>query len=136
MDKAEIEKALAAIRKSLADGSAAVSQQRQAAIRQRLKDADANGDGKLSKDEAPEPLKAHFGQIDANGDAQRRRGRNPQGDRDRTPTRQHRGKPFLRRQARPRTDDSRDTKTHIRPRMWVFALRGYSLGYAYRNMSW
>lgn len=34
----------------------------------RLKEADANGDGKLSKDEAPPMLKERFDQIDANSD--------------------------------------------------------------------
>jgi Ca2+-binding EF-hand superfamily protein len=38
------------------------------AIRERLKQADTNADGKLSKDEAPERLKENFDRIDANGD--------------------------------------------------------------------
>lgn len=40
------------------------------AILRRLKEADANGDGKLSKDEAPERLKQVFDRIDANSDGQ------------------------------------------------------------------
>lgn len=39
-------------------------------IKQQLKAADANGDGKLSKDEAPEGLRPVFDRIDANGDGQ------------------------------------------------------------------
>ena len=39
-------------------------------MRERLKAADKNEDGKLSKDEAPERLKPHFDKIDANGDGQ------------------------------------------------------------------
>lgn len=34
----------------------------------RLKEADANGDGKLSRDEAPQGIAARFDQFDANGD--------------------------------------------------------------------
>jgi Ca2+-binding EF-hand superfamily protein len=41
-----------------------------AAFLQRLKQADANGDGKLNKDEAPERMKENFERIDANGDGQ------------------------------------------------------------------
>jgi collagen type III alpha len=33
-----------------------------------LKQNDKNGDGKLSKDEAPERMREHFDQIDKNGD--------------------------------------------------------------------
>lgn len=40
------------------------------AIHERLKAADANGDGKLSREEAPDRLKQHFDKIDANGDGQ------------------------------------------------------------------
>ena len=36
----------------------------------RLKEADKNNDGKLSKEEAPGPLKEHFEKIDANDDGQ------------------------------------------------------------------
>jgi Ca2+-binding EF-hand superfamily protein len=36
----------------------------------RLKEADKNGDGKISKDEAPERMKENFDRIDANGDGQ------------------------------------------------------------------
>lgn len=35
-----------------------------------LKEADKNGDGKISKEEAPDPLKDRFDRIDANGDGQ------------------------------------------------------------------
>ena len=35
---------------------------------ERLKEADANGDGMISKEEAPERMKQHFDRIDANGD--------------------------------------------------------------------
>jgi Ca2+-binding EF-hand superfamily protein len=38
------------------------------AILKQLKDADKNGDGKLSKEEAPGPLKEHFDKVDANKD--------------------------------------------------------------------
>jgi Ca2+-binding EF-hand superfamily protein len=38
------------------------------AMLDRLKQADTNGDGKLSKDEAPERLKENFDRIDANSD--------------------------------------------------------------------
>jgi Ca2+-binding EF-hand superfamily protein len=41
-----------------------------AAFLERLKQADSNGDGKLSKDEAPERLKENFDRIDANSDGQ------------------------------------------------------------------
>ena len=34
----------------------------------RLKQADKNGDGRISKDEAPDRLKQNFGRIDTNGD--------------------------------------------------------------------
>lgn len=37
---------------------------------ERFKAADANDDGKLSREEAPERLKEHFGKIDRNGDNQ------------------------------------------------------------------
>jgi collagen type III alpha len=37
-------------------------------FRQRLKEADKNGDGKISKDEAPDVLKERFDRIDANSD--------------------------------------------------------------------
>jgi Ca2+-binding EF-hand superfamily protein len=37
-------------------------------LRQRLKDADANGDGKLSREEAPSLLKPRFDQVDVNSD--------------------------------------------------------------------
>jgi collagen type III alpha len=37
-------------------------------FRERLKRADANGDGKLSKEEAPERIKDNFDRLDANGD--------------------------------------------------------------------
>jgi Ca2+-binding EF-hand superfamily protein len=40
------------------------------AFLERLKQADSNGDGKLSKDEAPERLKENFDRIDANSDGQ------------------------------------------------------------------
>jgi Ca2+-binding EF-hand superfamily protein len=43
---------------------------RHAAVMGRFKAADQNKDGKLSKDEAPEPLKEHFDQIDADKDGQ------------------------------------------------------------------
>lgn len=36
----------------------------------RLKEADKNGDGKISKEEAPDQLKENFDRIDANGDGQ------------------------------------------------------------------
>ena len=36
----------------------------------RLKDADKNGDGKISKEEAPDRMKDNFDRIDANGDGQ------------------------------------------------------------------
>ncbi|MBC7854686.1 MAG: hypothetical protein IAF94_14735 [Pirellulaceae bacterium] len=36
----------------------------------RLKEADKNGDGKISKDEAPDRMKDNFDRIDANGDGQ------------------------------------------------------------------
>ena len=36
----------------------------------RLKEADKNGDGKISKDEAPDRMKENFDRIDANGDGQ------------------------------------------------------------------
>lgn len=39
-----------------------------AAMWQRLQQADKDGDGKLSKDEAPPPLQDRFAQLDANGD--------------------------------------------------------------------
>ena len=39
-----------------------------AAVGERLKAADANGDGKLSKEEAPDRLKENFDRIDANSD--------------------------------------------------------------------
>lgn len=38
------------------------------AMLERIKEADANGDGKLSKDEAPERMKENFDRIDTNGD--------------------------------------------------------------------
>lgn len=41
-----------------------------AQIMERLRAADTNGDGVLSKDEAPGPLKEEFDKIDANGDGQ------------------------------------------------------------------
>jgi Ca2+-binding EF-hand superfamily protein len=34
----------------------------------KLKESDTNNDSKLSKDEAPEPLKQHFEKVDADGD--------------------------------------------------------------------
>jgi len=34
----------------------------------RLKEADANGDGKLSKEEAPDRLKENFDRLDTNSD--------------------------------------------------------------------
>jgi len=37
-------------------------------FRQRLKEADANGDSKISKDEAPALLKDRFDRVDANSD--------------------------------------------------------------------
>ena len=37
-------------------------------MRERLKEADANGDGKVSKDEAPPMLRDRFDQADANSD--------------------------------------------------------------------
>src|SRR5207302_1971208 len=37
-------------------------------FRERLKQADANGDGKISKDEAPAIIKDRFDRIDGNGD--------------------------------------------------------------------
>lgn len=40
------------------------------AIMQRLKQADADANGKLSKEEAPERLKARFDDLDANGDGE------------------------------------------------------------------
>ena len=36
----------------------------------RLKEADKNGDGKISKEEAPDQMKDRFDRIDANGDGQ------------------------------------------------------------------
>ncbi|MCI0359580.1 MAG: EF-hand domain-containing protein [Planctomycetaceae bacterium] len=39
-------------------------------LQARLKEADKNGDGQLSKDEAPPMLKERFDRIDANGDGQ------------------------------------------------------------------
>ncbi len=36
----------------------------------RLKEADKNGDGKISKEEAPDRMKENFDRIDANGDGQ------------------------------------------------------------------
>ncbi len=41
-----------------------------AAVVKRLKQADQNNDGKLSKEEAPERIKQNFDRIDANGDGQ------------------------------------------------------------------
>jgi collagen type III alpha len=38
------------------------------AFMERLKQADSNGDGKISKDEAPERLKNNFDRLDGNGD--------------------------------------------------------------------
>jgi hypothetical protein len=40
------------------------------AHRERFKAADKNDDGKLSKEEAPGPLKEHFEKIDADKDGQ------------------------------------------------------------------
>jgi hypothetical protein len=42
----------------------------QSAMEARFKLADANGDGKLSREEAPARLKERFSRIDANGDGQ------------------------------------------------------------------
>jgi len=39
-----------------------------AAILHRLRQADANGDGKLSRDEAPGLIKQHFAKLDKNKD--------------------------------------------------------------------
>jgi collagen type III alpha len=53
-----------------------------------LRAADANGDGKISKEEAPDRLKENFDRFDANGDgfiddmeARRASGRRPDGAR-------------------------------------------------------
>ena len=35
-----------------------------------MKEADKNGDGKISKEEAPDQLKERFDRIDSNGDGQ------------------------------------------------------------------
>ncbi len=51
-------------------GQAAASQGPRFAAAQFIKDFDKNGDGKLSKDEAPENLREHFAAIDANKDGQ------------------------------------------------------------------
>jgi collagen type III alpha len=40
------------------------------AIVRRIMNSDKDGDGKLSKDEAPERLREHFNQIDADDDGQ------------------------------------------------------------------
>lgn len=57
----------AELRAQVAGGDAPAGRE---AILRRLKEADANGDGKLSKDEAPERLKQVFDRIDANSDGQ------------------------------------------------------------------
>ena len=62
LDAEELKRAIAAMAKKGKPGPAK--------FLERLKAADANGDGMLSMDEAPERLKQHFEKIDANSDGQ------------------------------------------------------------------
>jgi Ca2+-binding EF-hand superfamily protein len=77
---------------------------RRAAVMGRFKASDTNKDGKLSKDEAPEPLKAHFDRIDADKDGQL------------TPAELTRAGAAARKQTPPRRTKGESAEKPVKPR--------------------